>query len=591
LAVTKSQVKLTAAMAALVVFAVLVWGVVAERGLRRAELERVARSLEERAALVTELARGVPFRLEGRAHLDAIADRAGQAASARVTLIAPDGTVVGDSNVPVANLERVANHADRPEVSAALSGRIGSSTRRSATVGRELYYLAAPVADGGVVRVAVDLSHLDAAVSRLRWELTTAGAIGLALALALSWAFSWFTLRPLREMRRVAASIANGRIDDRLHFGSGDELSDIASAINTMAEQLRLRLGDVTREKEQLRAVLEGMVEGVLVVDARGVVLLANSRMRELYEIGGEIVGRPLLESVRDAELDAIFEEAASGDENVARVVSAGRRAPRSLRVQAVRFPPGSGPRVGTVAVFNDITELMRLEEVRRDFVANASHELRTPLSAIQGFSETLLESDSLSPEEQKSYLEIIDRHARRLSNIVHDLLELSTIESRKTKLQPALVDVGELAASFVRDSEARYRELGVQVSVRDESTARAWADPGAVDQILTNLVDNAVKYTDPGGSVDVSIEDHANRLRVRVRDSGIGIPEADLSRIFERFYRVDKARSRALGGTGLGLSIVKHLVQSMGGEIYVESRLDEGSTFTFTLPLGDGKL
>jgi two-component system phosphate regulon sensor histidine kinase PhoR len=171
LAVTKSQVKLTAAMAALVVFAVLVWGVVAERGLRRAELERVARSLEERAALVTELARGVPFRLEGRAHLDAIADRAGQAASARVTLIAPDGTVVGDSNVPVANLERVANHADRPEVSAALSGRIGSSTRRSATVGRELYYLAAPVADGGVVRVAVDLSHLDAAVSRLRWEL------------------------------------------------------------------------------------------------------------------------------------------------------------------------------------------------------------------------------------------------------------------------------------------------------------------------------------------------------------------------------------------------------------------------------------
>ena len=259
--------------------------------------------------------------------------------------------------------------------------------------------------------------------------------------------------------------------------------------------------------------------------------------------------------------------------------------------MQAVRFPPGSGPRVGTVAVFNDITELMRLEEVRRDFVANASHELRTPLSAIQGFSETLLESDSLSPEEQKSYLEIIDRHARRLSNIVHDLLELSTIESRKTKLQPALVDVGELAASFVRDSEARYRELGVQVSVRDESTARAWADPGAVDQILTNLVDNAVKYTDPGGSVDVTIEDHANRLRVRVRDSGIGIPQKDLSRIFERFYRVDKARSRALGGTGLGLSIVKHLVQSMGGEIYVESRLDEGSTFTFTLPLGDGKL
>jgi two-component system phosphate regulon sensor histidine kinase PhoR len=588
--VTKSQVKLTAAMAAVVVLVVLVWGVLAERGLRRAELERVATSLEERAALVTQLVRGVPFAVEERARLDGIADRAGEAARARVTLIARDGSVLGDSNVPPANLERLANHADRPEVRAALEGRIGSSTRRSATVGRELLYLAAPVAHGGVARVAVDLSHIDAAVSRLRWELATAGAIGLALALALSWGFSWFTLRPLQEMRRVAASIADGRIDDRLPFGSGDELSDIASAINTMAEQLRLRLDDATREKEQLRAVLEGMVEGVLVVDARRVVLLANSRMRELYEIGGEIVGRPLLESIRDAELDSILDEAAASGETVVRVVSAGRRVPRSLRVQAVRFPSGRGPRVGTVAVFDDITELMRLEEVRRDFVANASHELRTPLAAIRGFSETLLESDALSPEEQKSYLEIIDRHARRLSNIVHDLLELSTIESRKSELESALVDVGGLAASLVRDSEARFRERGVRVSVHDESTARAWADPGAVDQILTNLVDNAVKYTDPGGRVDVTIEDHANRMRVRVRDSGIGIPQKDLSRIFERFYRVDKARSRALGGTGLGLSIVKHLVQSLGGEIYVESQLGEGSTFTFTLPLGDGQ-
>jgi len=340
----------------------------------------------------------------------------------------------------------------------------------------------------------------------------------------------------------------------------------------------------VTQEKEQLRAVLEGMVEGVLVVDAKGSVLLANSRLREFYDLTGDLVGCPYVEVVRDSAVDEALRETAESDATVTRQLRVGRAVPRTLQIQAVRFP-GSGARAGSVAVFHDISELARLEEVRRDFVANASHELRTPLAAIRGFAETLLESPTLTDAERRSYLEIIDRHAQRLAHIVHDLLELSTVERGRLRLEPVEVDVGQLIDSLIRDTRPRLRERRLEIGYSAQGKALAFADPRALEQVLINLLDNAMKYTEPGGRIELIVEEAGPKLRVRVRDTGIGIPEEDLGRIFERFYRVDKARSRALGGTGLGLAIVKHLVQSLGGEISVASRLGEGSTFTFTLP------
>jgi len=340
----------------------------------------------------------------------------------------------------------------------------------------------------------------------------------------------------------------------------------------------------VTQEKEQLRAVLEGMVEGVLVVDAKGSLLLANSRLREFYDLTGDLVGRPYVEVVRDAAVDGVLRETAESDATVTRQLRVGRAVSRTVQVQAVRFPAG-GTRAGSVAVFHDISELARLEEVRRDFVANASHELRTPLAAIRGFAETLLESPSLTDAERRSYLEIIDRHAQRLAHIVHDLLELSTVERGRLRLEPVEVDVGQLVDSLIRDTQPRLRERRLEIGYSAQGKALAFADPRALEQVLINLLDNAMKYSEPGGRIELAVEEAGPKLRVRVRDTGIGIPEEDLGRIFERFYRVDKARSRALGGTGLGLAIVKHLVQSLGGEISVASRLGEGSTFTFTLP------
>ena len=468
---------------------------------------------------------------------------------------------------------------------AAAAGGVGRATRAATTVGRTLRYVAVPAPGGGVVRVSDDLAAAEPQVALARSYALGVIAIAVVSALALLHAFVWlFHRRPLADVRRIAAAVAEGRLDVRSPRIADRDLAQIARAIEQIAGQLRSRLREVTEDEAQLGAVLEAMVEGVLVVDTRGVILLANSRLRELFDVHGEIAGRRLLEGVRNADLDAILAESAETDETVARSIALPGPNHRTVQVLAARFP-SEGERTGTVTVFHDTTELMRLEEVRRDFVANASHELRTPLAAIRGFAETLLESASLSPEEQKNYLEVIHRHAQRLSSLVEDLLELSTIESRSLKLEFAPVDVARTAENLIADSRLRLEERRIDAELRSDSRPLALADARAVDQVLGNLLDNALKYTEPGGSIEIAVEERHGRVRVSVADTGIGIPDQDTSRIFERFYRVDRARSRALGGTGLGLSIVKHLVQAMGGEISVKSALGRGSTFTFTLP------
>jgi two-component system phosphate regulon sensor histidine kinase PhoR len=583
---TRSQLILMSMIIGLVFLVVIVFGAIAERSLREREMANITRSLERRAMLVRELAGEVRFDVARRDTLDAIADRSERAAAARVTLIDSNGAVVGDSDVPLGKLSEVESHADRPEVRAALAGRVGTSTRRSNTVGRPLLYLAIPDAlAAGVVRLAVDVSDIDGAVAELRRSLVAAGVVGIAAAIAVSFGLSWLTLRPLREMRRVADSIAGGNLGSRLTARGVDELGGISTAINQMAEQIRERIEETTSEKDQLQAVLNGMVEGVLVVDVAGRVLLVNDRLREFYQITNEVFGCPALEAVRDAEVDALLTDAAATDQPVSRKITAIRADRRTFRVHAVRFPAGGGSRTGTVAVFHDITEVARLEAVRRDFVSNASHELRTPVAAIRGYAETLLDSAELAADDRDSALETIHRHAIRLSNLVADLLDLSAIEGRSLDSEPSRVDVAALADRLVSDSQQLIAEQGLELELTAPSPAWAWVRRPAVEQTLSNLLDNACSYTDSGGRIRVSVGVAGDAVTLCVADSGIGISPADQQRIFERFYRVDASRSRAVGGTGLGLSIVKHLVQSLGGRIDVESQIGRGSTFTVTLP------
>jgi two-component system phosphate regulon sensor histidine kinase PhoR len=587
--VSKSQLELMAAFAASVVLVAGAVGWLAERDLRHREFALLTASLERRAELVRELTRGIPLSAERRGELDAVADGAGNAAGARVTLLAPDGTVVGDSQVPAGRLPGVERHDGRPEVHAALAGRVGIDRRVSQTVGAPLVYVAVPVdgGRGGAVRVAAEFREA-AAVAALRRRVALGAGVGLLVALPVAVRFARRTQKPLREIRKLTEAVAAGDLGYRSKGRFGGEIEPIARSIRGLSEQLRERLHDATREKERLQAVLDGMTEGVLVIDAGASIVLANDRLRESFGVSGSLIGKTVLEGLRNAQLAELIVAAQRSSAPVARMITMIHPVNRTFRVHAVRFPAGAGEPFGVVAVFHDVTELTQLETMRREFVANASHELRTPLAAIRGFAETLLGSRDLSEADRRSYLEVIDRHSRRLSILVDDLLELSKVESGKAQLSLGPVDVAALVRSLVRENRTRFEEKNLSISHEVEGASVARADPTAIEQILTNLLDNAVKYTEPGGRIHVRIAGDRERVRIDVADTGIGIPEQDLGRIFERFYRVDKARSRALGGTGLGLAIVKHLTQSMGGEISVTSEVGKGSVFSLSLPRGD---
>jgi two-component system phosphate regulon sensor histidine kinase PhoR len=568
------------ALALLVLAIVATMGGLAERGLRHRVLTRIDRSLQERASLVREVLRGQ--HAGGIVELDALADRAAGVAHARVTLIERDGTVVGDSDVPTERILGLPNHADRPEIVIAQSGLVGRSVRTSTTVRRPLSYLALPADEESgnrIVRMAVDLEELDGAVAELRLELFLAGALGLAAALLVSFGITRLILRPVEELRTAVNDIADGRLERRVEWDSRDELGEIGESINRVTEQLRVRLDEATAEKTRLEAVLRSMVEGVLVLDATGHVSLANPRLQELLDVWSDPVGKAPLDLLRNLTIDDALAEASRSGEPQVREIEIG---PRTLRMHAVAVPPvGAG---GSVAVFHDVSEVRKLEQVRRDFLANASHELRTPLTSIQGFATTLMQDD-LPDDDRRHFTEVVARNAERLGNLLDDLLELSQLEGRREPLTTSEVDVAHIAQELLDDLGPRLEQQSLAAEIHVGDATRAWGDRRAVEQILTNLIDNALKYTDEGGRIDVTLRGQDGRLEVVVADTGLGIPADEVPRVFERFYRVDKARSRALGGTGLGLAIVKHLVQAMGGDIRLESEVGEGSRFTFWLP------
>ena len=576
------RLRLAAALVGLVLVVALVFGVVARRGIAERARDHLAHGLEGTARLAAELIGPAPFDPARRADVQHRVGVAGRATGTRVSLIAADGSVIADSDVSPEALAGVENHAQRPEVAEALAGRVGRDQRRSVTVGRPFLYLAVPVA-GGALRLAADSARVEAEVSSLSRALVVAGAAGLALAAALAGGFATLLTRRVQELRSVVKAIAAGDLTQRLPWRSGDELGAIANAIDDMAEQLRRRLEQAGDEQARLRAVLQGMVEGVLVLDRNGRVILANPRLRELFGAWSAVEGRPALEVIRRADVETALGEAVRSAEPVVREVQLSAGGGRHLEMHAVRFP-SHGPLLGTVAVFHDVTEIHRLEGVRRDFVANVSHELRTPLTAIRGFAETLRGSD-LSVEQRRQYLDVILRHADRLTALIEDLLELSRIEGGTRSLALEPVDAAGLARDLMQDLKPRLDAGRLQGEVRAETAPRALADRRALEQVLLNLLDNAIKYSEPGGRIELRVSGSAAGVRIDVSDTGIGIPESDRARIFERFYRVEKARSRDLGGTGLGLAIVKHLVQAQEGEVFVVSGEGQGTTFTLRLP------
>jgi two-component system phosphate regulon sensor histidine kinase PhoR len=493
--------------------------------------------------------------------------------SARVTIIAADGRVLADSDVEAVDV--MENHAGRPEMIAALKGEIGSAERRSQTLGRNFLYVAGPVGNPPrlAVRMAVTVDDIDQILRRPTIAIWLLGMTGLLLAVALGAIMArWFS-RPLVSMTHAARAMSHGDFGVALPEPSADELGDLVHALETLRNQLAARIEELRTEGKKLRTILNGMDEGVALIQ-EGSIAVANPAFSKLLGAPDSVEGRGPLEVSRLPSMAEVVQQALAG-EAARREVQVGAR---SLLVQAHPLAAHQA-----VLVLVDTTETRRLERLRRDFVANASHELRTPVAAIVGVADTLAAGAAEDPEARKSFIDILSRHARRLEQLTADLLDIARIEAGyKPRMESVSVDgVLEAVAASLK---ARAEEKRIALEVAPASlTVRA--ERAALEQILTNFLDNALKYTPDGGRVRAGAAPLGDQVRVFVEDTGPGIEAPHLARIFERFYRVDSARSRELGGTGLGLSIVKHLALANGGDVGVDSQVGRGSRFYVDLP------
>lgn len=549
-------------------------GIVLEQRLRDrleraidAELHRHARTLRDIVA-VADL-RGEP------ALVDPVADRLGASMEARVTIIAADGRVLGDSQVPTADVPAMDDHAQRPEVLAALRDGEGTTRRRSSTAGDDMQYVAVRLADGSVARVGLPLRDVDDAVSHQRLVLVGAGVVALLAATLLMVAIWQLMSRDLRAVVAQARRRASGSED-----APGDELDRLAGSFRAITADLEQALDTLAAERDRFETVLETMEQGVLALDRRGRITMVNRAARRLLELPDEAVGRPLLDVVRAPAMHELLGTAGEGRAAVAELEH-GVAAPRRLRLQANGRTGG-----GAVVVVQDVTEIRRLETVRRDFVANVSHELRTPIAVIRANAETLVTGALDRPERAKVFVEALHRHAERLGRLVGDLLDISRIEAGRWELAPTELSLVAIAQRVVDGLGAAAAEREIALSVHVDDDMVVVADDAALEQVLVNLVGNAIQYTPSGGRVEIGAEVLADgSVRTEVADDGPGIDPKHRDRIFERFYRVDPGRSRDMGGTGLGLAIVRNLVEAMGGEVGVDPRRPRGSIFWFTLP------
>lgn len=519
--------------------------------------------------------------------LDDLVKRLAREAEVRVTLVAADGDVLADSDEDVAKMQ---NHSNRAELIAAAELGVGSSIRRSPTLGIRMLYAAIPVRQNGrlvaFVRLAVKLDTVDQQV-RQRKRMLWLCAFGVAiLAAPITYLIVQSIARPLTALTASARAIRGGDYKRAVPLQSRGELGELATAFDQMRVDLESRMAELEENNMQMSTVLGGMVEGVLAVDAKRRVLLANHACRSLLGVTtSEVTGRKLLEVARNGDVDAAVSEALANEQPHTREISLIGPPRRVISIFATRF--AAGPNHGAIVVLHDITELRRLENLRREFVANVSHELKTPLASIKAYAETLRMGAINDQEHNLGFVDRISDQAEYLHQLILDLLHLARVEAGQEAFQFTAVDLGSAVDRCMGQVKQLAEQRGIRLSVvASPESAKIWADSEGVFTILSNLVGNAVKYTPNEGQVEVRWWREDNEIILEVQDTGIGIAREDQERIFERFYRVHKARSRELGGTGLGLAIVKHLTQSFGGGVSLTSEVNKGSVFRVTLPV-----
>jgi two-component system phosphate regulon sensor histidine kinase PhoR len=553
--------------------------------LSQHQLASLESSLQSQAGVIQDLTADAFATPQGRARLSDEAHRLGRAAGLRVTFIAVDGAVLGDSEHDIRTME---NHRSRPEVREALQRGAGRSIRYSSTIRTDMLYVAVAAKHGGatvgVVRVAVPLYQIAAAMRRTRWMVMSAVLLALALAALLSARMAHGIGRGIRELGRAAGRLAEGDLDVRVRVRGGDEIAALGSVFNDMAARLRTMVRELGEEKRKIEIILERLGEAIIVTDAEGRITTCNLAAERVFGITcDQALGLGVVNATQNSALDQAFQRALATRETATTEVQVLFPEPRVLEATvtalAVEQP------LGAVVILHDVTEVRRLEGVRREFVANASHELQTPITAIKALAETLLADSREDPAVVERFLRDLKTQADRLAALVRDLLDLAAIEAGPLPLQAGPVTVADIAREVAEQLRSLAEQRGISIEFDLRQDVAVLADRSALTKILANLLDNAIKYNERGGRAGVTATRRDDRVAITVWDTGIGILSTDLPRVFERFYRVDKSRSRELGGTGLGLAIVKHLTEALGGEVTAESEPRKGSRFTVILP------
>jgi len=567
-------------------------GISVGRRNERATLGQIQQSLHSQAVLLRDAA--VPY-MEGP--IDSTFQQRvwflGARTSTRFTVVRADGVVIADSQEDPLVMD---NHGKRPEVVAALAKGVGVSERYSRTIGENFMYLALPIGNGsspvGFVRTSIPLTAVRTQVSQMRTVVVLAAVGAAVLALLIGFFVARRVTKPIADMTTAANAIAGGDYAQRVRVSRPDEIGSLARALNSMTAQLHDQIETITNDRNKMAAILSGMVEGVIAIDLEErVVHINGAAERILGVIGENCVGKRIWEATRTREVYEALERAMRDEHvtvNEARLARPDdTHAERVIQLIATPLWAVNDELGGALAVLHDVSELRKLETIRRDFIANISHELKTPLTAIRGLVETLIDDKEMEPDTHERFLRKIQTQSTRLTTLVSDLLTISRLESEDATKDFHTVDLREPLSESLRSilPVAESKRLSVE-HVMPDSPVGILGDGEALRELMDNLVGNAVKYTPSGGRVHITLHVGDGSAVLDVEDNGIGISPADQGRVFERFYRVDKARSQELGGTGLGLSIVKHVALSHGGNVSLRSALGKGSAFRVQIPL-----
>jgi len=521
--------------------------------------------------------------------IDAMCKEIGVSSATRITVILPSGRVIGDSNEDPAIMD---NHALRPEVIEARKGNVGKSIRFSTTLQQRMMYVAIPLKDQeeiiAVIRAALPVTAIDQALKVIQIKIMLGGLFIALLAAGISLYVSRRISRPIEKLKQGADFFAKGDLSHRMPGTDLVEIDSLIEALNQMAGQLEDRLNTIVRQKNELAAVLSSMAEGVIAVDLDEQIISINKAAARIFKnLPENLLNRSIPEVIRNPDLQKFINKALSSKENLEEDITLYQRGERILYVHNTPLEDADGRRSGILVVLNDVTHLRKLENMRKDFAANVSHEIKTPLTAIKGFVETLRTGGKAEPKETERFLTIIDKHVNRLTAIIEDLMKLSKIEQQDEKSDIHLEEssVKSVISSAIQTCREKAKAKRITIDLVCPEDISFQCDSRLMTQAMVNLLDNAINYSNEKSDIKISASLTNDEITIRFQDHGIGIPKENLSRLFERFYRVDKARSRELGGTGLGLAIVKHIAQAHGGRVSVDSILGKGSTFSLHLP------